>query len=251
MPVKKRVFLGLVSATVLVALALAGTVWVLSRSGLWGRAVLLFTSWLGFMLAVLSAAGLLGIVLTVWRGRPVGLAPFIRLVLEFFYPLSLRLGPLVGIGKEQVQTSFVAVNNALAKAGAGQVRPGDALLLVPHCLQRTDCAHRITVDAGNCRRCGRCQVGEVVALARRHGIRLAVATGGGMARKLIHDLRPEAVIAVACERDLISGLLETYPLPVYGIVNERPHGYCVNTGVSLERIEAALELFLSASRNTQ
>jgi hypothetical protein len=93
-------------------------------------------------------------------------------------------------------------------------------------------------------------VGELVGLAERHGIRLAVATGGGMARKIIHDLRPAAVVAVACERDLTSGLQETYPLPVFGIVNERPYGYCVNTGVTVERIEAALELFLAASRSS-
>lgn len=65
-----------------------------------------------------------------------------------------------------------------------------------------------------------------------------------MARKIIHDLHPSAVIAVACERDLTSGLLETFPLPVFGIVNDRPNGYCQNTQVNLERLEAALARFL-------
>ncbi|HHW13778.1 MAG TPA: DUF116 domain-containing protein, partial [Firmicutes bacterium] len=131
------------------------------------------------------------------------------------------------------------------------LKPQEVLLLVPHCLQRTSCPHRITVQAGNCRRCGGCQIGEVVALAESRGVRVAVATGGGMARKIIHDLRPAAVVAVACERDLTSGLLETFPLPVYGIVNDRPEGYCVNTRVNLERLKAALDRFLGRAAEAE
>jgi hypothetical protein len=245
MQVRKRVFLGLVSATVMAGGTLAAAVWALARWGTWGQTVLVIGAWLGFTVAAATAAGVVSIALSVWRGRSVFLAPFIRLVLESMYPVTLRLGPLVGIPKEKVQLSFVAVHNALADLGTkGPLRPKDVLILVPHCLQQTGCPHRITVDARNCRRCGGCQIGAVVELAERKGVPLAVATGGGMARKLIHDLHPAAVIAVACERDLTSGLLETFPLPVYGIVNERPEGYCVNTRVSLERLEGTLARFL-------
>lgn len=245
MLVRKRVFLGLVSAVVVAGGALAAAVWALAHWGTWGQRVLVLGAWLGFTVAAATAAGVVGIAYSVWRGRGVFLVPFVRLVLELMYPVTLRLGPLVGIRKEQVQLSFVAVHNALADLGVKPtLRPDQVLLLVPHCLQQTGCAHRITVEAHNCHRCGGCQIGALVELAERRGVHLAVATGGGMARKIIHDLRPAAVIAVACERDLTSGLLETFPLPVYGIVNERPEGYCVNTQVNLDRLEAALARFL-------
>lgn len=249
MPVRKRVFLGLVTAVALVGGAVAAAIWSLARRGTWGQVLVIAGAWLGFMVVVVVAAGVIAVAASVWGGRTVFLAPFVRLMLELMYPVTLRLGPLVGVPKERVQLSFVAVNNALADLAVPSVlRPEQVLVLVPHCLQQAGCPHRITVDARNCRRCGGCQIGEVVRLAENRGVRLAVATGGGMARKIIHDLRPAAVIAVACERDLTSGLLETFPLPVYGIVNDRPHGYCVNTQVNLARLEAALDRFLRADQ---
>jgi hypothetical protein len=228
---------------------MAAAVWALAGRGVWGRVFVIAGAWLGFMVVAATAAGLAAVAVSVWRGRTVFGAPFVRLMLELMYPLTLRLGPRLGVAKERVQLSFVAVNNALADlAVPAGLRPDQVLILVPHCLQQADCPHRITVDARNCQRCGGCQIGAVVDLADRRGVRLAVATGGGMARKIIHDLRPAAVIAVACERDLTSGLLETFPLPVYGLVNDRPHGYCVNTQVNLERLTAALDRFLGSAQ---
>jgi hypothetical protein len=73
---------------------------------------------------------------------------------------------------------------------------------------------------------------------------LAVATGGTLARRIIVERRPKLIIAVACERDLSSGIQDSYPLPVFGITNHRPHGPCYDTEVDLERVEEALKLFL-------
>jgi hypothetical protein len=72
-----------------------------------------------------------------------------------------------------------------------------------------------------------------------------IATGGSLARRVINDIKPDAIIAVACENDLSSGIADTYPLPVLGISNERPHGPCVNTRVDIAKIEDAI-IFLSA-----
>jgi hypothetical protein len=49
---------------------------------------------------------------------------------------------------------------------------------------------------------------------------------------------------VACERDLSSGIQDSYPLPVFGVVNYRPQGPCYDTLVDLERVEEALKTFL-------
>jgi hypothetical protein len=45
---------------------------------------------------------------------------------------------------------------------------------------------------------------------------------------------------VACERDLTSGLQDVYPLPALGILNQRPHGPCVDTRVDIERVRQAV-----------
>jgi hypothetical protein len=49
---------------------------------------------------------------------------------------------------------------------------------------------------------------------------------------------------VACERDLSSGIQDSYPLPVFGIINRRPNGPCYDTQVDLEKVEQALTIFL-------
>ena len=45
-----------------------------------------------------------------------------------------------------------------------------------------------------------------------------------MARQMVKEIRPKAIIAVACERDLTSGIQDVFPLPVIGVLNERPFG---------------------------
>lgn len=96
----------------------------------------------------------------------------------------------------------------------------------------------------NCRQCGGCSVGDMLGLAHKYGIHMAVATGGTLARQMVKQIRPKAIVAVACERDLTSGIQDVFPLPVVGVLNERPFGPCFNTRVDIKRVEAAVLDFL-------
>ena len=58
------------------------------------------------------------------------------------------------------------------------------------------------------------------------------------------EKRPKLVLAVACERDLTSGIKDCYPLPVIGILNDRPFGPCFNTTVDVRKIDDALSQIL-------
>jgi hypothetical protein len=58
-------------------------------------------------------------------------------------------------------------------------------------------------------------------------------------------MRPQAIIAVACERDLVSGLQDVAPkIPVFAIPNKRPEGPCKNTFINIEELEASIKDFL-------
>jgi len=83
----------------------------------------------------------------------------------------------------------------------------------------------------------------MIQIADENHITLFVATGGSLARRIISETRPEALVAVACENDLSSGISDTYPLPVLGIPNERPFGPCVNTRVDLTKVKEAIAFF--------
>ncbi len=165
--------------------------------------------------------------------------------IKLFLPMMELLGPRLGISKERVRNSFIETNNRLLLSGnRHKISPDKMLLLLPHCLQMADCQRRITTSIDNCKQCGKCNIDGLIKLAQNYKIRIAVATGGTLARKIVRDHKPKLIIAVACERDLTSGIHDTFPLPVYGILNQRPEGPCWNTKVDTLEIEKALQTFL-------
>jgi hypothetical protein len=174
-----------------------------------------------------------------------------QITLKVLFPINLYLGRLFGLSKDQVRESFVQVNNSLFKATRKRIKNDRLVILLPHCLQNFDCPHKIIADHGNCRRCGKCLIGDIIGLGEKHRVDISIATGGTLARKVLVDKRPTAIVAVACERDLCSGIQDAYPIPVYGILNERPYGPCMNTRVDLEKLESAVRHVLNGAENAK
>jgi hypothetical protein len=143
--------------------------------------------------------------------------------------------------KEAYQRFVINLNNKLVKTERPKVKK--ILLLLPHCLQMDECDVRLTFNVYNCKRCGRCEMKDMIQIAEDNQVALSVATGGSLARRKVSEVRPEAVVAVACENDLSSGIADVYPLPVLGIPNERPFGPCFNTSVDLEKVKEAIGFF--------
>ena len=191
------------------------------------------------------AVGLLMIAVSAVTGQRVLFSQRITsTVVRILFPPVLMLSSIIGIKKDSVKRSFIAVNNALVAAGRSGEPEGKVLLLLPHCLQATSCRHRVTGGLiENCQGCGKCVIAGLLELASTHDMALAVATGGTLARRVIVEARPTAIIAVACETDLTSGIRDSYPLPVFGVLNERPNGPCRDTTVDLDRVAEAIALF--------
>lgn len=165
---------------------------------------------------------------------------FLRgLLLKIGYPMLMLFGSFSKDQKEALQGLVIRLNNKLVRRERHRTRK--LLLLLPHCLQIDECKIRLTHNIYNCERCGKCRIRDLIGVAERKKLELFVATGGNLARRIVKDVNPEAIVAVACERDLSSGIADTYPLPVIGIPNERPFGPCLNTRVDIERVEEAIE----------
>ena len=197
------------------------------------------------MVVMFLIGGGLTLVLTIIRGKNLFFNRRIRgVVIRFLFPLLVVVGKLIGIGKDEVRRAFVAVNNQLVLGEARRVSPRKILVLLPQCIQNHECEVRITGNVKNCKSCGKCKIKDLVALSEKYGLSISVATGGTLARKIVVDTRPEIIIGVACERDLTSGIQDTYPIPVYGILNKRPNGPCYDTDVDLELVEKGIAAFL-------
>jgi hypothetical protein len=199
-----------------------------------------------FAAVMFMIGGGLTLVLTIIRGKNLFFNRRIRgVVIRFLFPLLVLVGKLVGIGKDRVRRSFIAANNLLVLGEAKRVRPEKLLILLPQCIQSHECDVRITGGkVENCKECGRCKIKDLKALSLKYGVSISVATGGTLARKIVVDKKPDMIIGVACERDLTSGIQDTYPIPVFGILNRRPNGPCFDTDVSLEMVEEGLKRFL-------
>lgn len=196
---------------------------------------------------LLVVGGLSLLILTLLTGRDLFLLQSLRgLVIKHLFPRIISIGRLFGVDIDLLQQSFIVLNNQLVHTKRLRVPAEKTLILLPHCIQLFDCAIKITGDVDQCIRCGKCDIKELLELAKSFGIDVAVATGGTLARKLIVEKRPELIVAVACERDLTTGIRESYPLPVIGVLNKRPHGPCFNTQVLLPEVEKALEEYVIA-----
>jgi uncharacterized protein len=193
-----------------------------------------------FVLVVLLALGQLG--LTLLSGRDLFFSVRLRgLAIRYLLPAIIAIGRLLGADREGLQRSFITLNNQLVRGRKLRVPASQAIILLPHCVQLHQCAIKVTGDIDKCLRCGKCGIGDLAELAQSRGVAIAVATGGTLARKILLEKRPRFVLAVACERDLTAGILDAYPLPVYGVFNRRPQGPCYNTEIDLAEVQKALD----------
>ncbi|MDW7650234.1 MAG: DUF116 domain-containing protein, partial [Bacillota bacterium] len=209
--IKKRLYLGLLAVAMLLFAGALVYFWLT-----------FFQRDAGFLRYVLYAAvfaimaglgviglGFAGIVLSILADRNiVFLNRPMNFTFSLLYPVVIWLGKVFKIAQDKIQRSFVEVNNQLVKAKKGRLTPQRLLVLLPHCLQDRECPNRITTNTENCSRCGGCPVGGLLDLCDHYGVHLRIATGGTLAREAVKTLRPRAIVAVACERDLTSGILD-------------------------------------------
>ena len=134
--------------------------------------------------------------------------------------------------------------NRLTRLRRSRCTPQEMLILVPSCLQRSECPQKITNDIHECRRCGQCKIKDIIELGEKYGVRCAVATGGRLAVELVKDQDVKAVVAVACEKELQAGMAAVFPKPGLGVINLRPHGPCKDTDVDLAEVEEAIAWLL-------
>lgn len=244
---KKRIFMALTSVSALLSAVMVYVVWKVSFPGLyqisWVLPIIL--GFVGVVLVIAMLSGVFGIVMAL-LGIPV-----IKILyfwawkaINILFPFAVVLGHLFNIPRDKIEQSFIEVSNKLVLQHKVKVPANRIMILTPHCIQLDTCVHKITRNVENCKQCGRCSVGSMRGLAHKYGCHFAVATGGTLARQMVKQARPKAIVAVACERDLTSGIQDVFPLPVLGVLNERPFGPCFNTRVDMKKLEAAVLTFM-------
>lgn len=175
----------------------------------------------------------------------------VNLYNRVMYPVTMFLGKLTGFKPENIRESYVHVNNSFIKAMKPNFAPEQVLILLPHCLQVVSCKIRLSNDIYNCKRCGACDIAGLLEVAERNHVNIAIANGGTLARRIVKKYRPRFIIAVACDRDLVSGIQDVFPLPVFGVLNIRPEGPCYNTKVDVQLLERTLKKILNEKKRPE
>jgi hypothetical protein len=201
-----------------------------------------FVVGIGLVSAFLAVVGLFSLIVLSSRLKR-DLVSAKKITVRILFPLASLIGRVLRLDPDSVRRSFIDMNNALVAASSRLVRGDRLLLLLPHCLQNLECPHRVTSEVRNCKGCGKCEIAGLIEVCDRYGIKVSIATGGTLARRVIVETRPKAIVAVACERDLTGGILDSYPIPVIGVLNERPFGPCKNTRVDIAKVRRAIDFF--------
>lgn len=165
----------------------------------------------------------------------------VRSGLRLLLPLGDLISGVLGMDRDTLRKFYINMNNIMVESRDKRFRPDEIMVILPHCLQNSACELKITNDIDNCRRCGRCSIGEIADFAKGKGVKVSVVTGGTAARNVVRKNKPGMLLSVACERDLAGGIADVGNIPVIGIVNQRPNGPCQNTAVDLERFHEKLE----------
>lgn len=244
---RKRIFLGLTCLSALLVAVIIFMFWYVMIPGLEQFNSVLPLIWGAICgVVVLTLCSGVGAIVIAVLGVKLPVAMYILAwkTINLLFPFATTLGKLLNIPKYKVQQSFVEVNNVLVSQYQIKVPADRILILTPHCIQWDKCVHKITRNVENCHQCGNCGVGEMLRLSHKYGCKFVVATGGTLARQMVKEARPKAIVAVACERDLTSGMQDVFPLPVLGVPNERPFGPCFNTKVDINKLEQAVKAFM-------
>src|SRR5213596_3242547 len=175
----------------------------------------LFFGYAALTLAV--ALGMLAAVLYSGRGllpeRLLERGPFLRLM-NVTSLVSRAFGR-----RDWVEHAAIDIYNTLAERRRRRVGKGELLVLIPRCLSKG------ALDG-------------VLAIAGRYDVPVFVATRGQLARRVIRERRPRAVVAVACERDMMTGLRDVAGrLPVLGLTMRLPNGPCRDAMLDLDIME--------------
>lgn len=164
-----------------------------------------------------------------------------KLGLKVLLPIALVFVKASNNVKKSIRYFYIELNNIVVESDNKKYKAEDIMLLLPHCLQNSECGLKVTYNPQLCKRCGKCKVGALLDYTEQKGISLFIATGGTVARNIIKKNKPKLIISVACERDLMSGISDVRGIPVVGVTNKQPNGACFNTDVDIEAIIERVE----------
>lgn len=229
----RRLFMGIVAFTFGILFALGALlVWgfyprlnsihpalAMGAVGLLAAFAVAFAVWIGSVCVMLQT------------GKPnkIGEAAVMHFLkmFDYFSMVSTRCG----ISKDRLGYSLLEIHNDLTRMKMREGREGRLLVLSPRCLDRE------TAE-------------QIRALASEYDCDFYMAPTGAQARQKVAQVKPSAIIGIACERDLITGIRDVGAyFPVLGVTNKRPIGPCKGAFIDMDELKSGLDVLLNRTAN--
>ncbi|MDI6786355.1 MAG: DUF116 domain-containing protein [bacterium] len=171
------------------------------------------------------------------------LAKILIYLINLFFVIVIEVGKLLFVSDQKLISLHIKANNFILKKKWIKINTNKLLILAPHCLQNSECHQNIIIDINNCQGCGKCNLKNLLEVYHQYQISLFIVTGGSIARQKIIEGKYQGIIAIACEKEIEEGIRSSFPLPVFAVINERPHGPCTNTKVDIKKIVEGINCF--------
>lgn len=226
-------FLTLAAGCILLLIACLGFGWYLTKPRIDQVSPLLanLIEWSVFI-AVAVILILVALETTLLLKFNISLLPYTlaERLLFLFLSKAIWLGQRFGISKDRVSNSFIKAHNLIVKNYVRRLNADRLLILLPRCLRKE-------------------VKQQVIERANGLTVHIFTAKGGEDAREAILQYKPSLILAIACERDLISGIRDVADkIPVLAIPNKRPEGPCKNTCLNFDAFDEAMRLMRESGK---
>jgi len=136
---------------------------------------------------------------------------------------------LLGLDDKDLITFFITLRNTMNTKVFAETPVEHRAIFLPHCLRSAKCPAHLTPEGLECRRCGRCPVGENVEWLEGLGYHVFIIPGSTFVKRMVKKYRPKAIIGVGCLMEVKEGIdmADRMGLTAIGVVNFKDG--CVET----------------------
>jgi len=147
---------------------------------------------------------------------------------------------ILGVKPENIDKLYIDLKNSIHEEKFREIPNRNKIVFLPQCLR--DC-NRCQATLGKygyiCVKCSKhCKARKIKEHAEKLGYKAYIVPGGSMLTKVIKKYKPEAILGVACKKEIVMAFDELN-IPTQGV--ELLKDGCVNTDVDIDEVVKILE----------
>ncbi|NLI62694.1 MAG: DUF116 domain-containing protein [Methanosarcinaceae archaeon] len=195
-----------------------------------------------FLLVLAIVVNILALLIGFYslRKKRILFPKFVLFTLYLFYSPLHYIFKTFSIREKLVDEILVEIQNAvhLNKFKKADERK---IILIPHCMRNRKCKARCDPLYGYyCKKCGLCNIGEIIEEAEKRDFKVFILPGGSFIKKIFKEYKPTSCIEVACPIELSEAMTIGSKIPVQGVYLKNDG--CFETVADINEIIEKMEI---------